>query len=685
MRMKRSETPSVKPIKKLLIANRGEIACRIIAGCKKLGIKSVAVYSSADQGALHTQLADEALFIGEATPSKSYLNIDAVLVAAKKSNSDAIHPGYGFLSENPEFADSCEKLGVTFVGPSSEIISLMGNKIAAKELAQKSKVPLVAGISLSGESNTWSKQAEKFAAEVGYPLLVKASFGGGGRGMRIVASKADLIEALAGASREAKAFFGNGAVFLEKLLTNVRHVEVQVLGDQHGHLFTLFDRDCSLQRNHQKVIEEAPAPFIKPEVRKQIHSAAASLCQNAGYTNAGTVEFLLDEKGDFYFLEVNSRLQVEHPVTEAITGLDLVELQIRVAQGEDLSKSLKSLDESSICGHAIECRICAESPEDGFMPSSGKIELIDFPQIGSASSLRVDTGFIQGSSVSHYYDSLIAKVIVHSSSREAAVQDTIKVLQNSSIFGVKSNIAYLIDLLSSESFQKAKHHIKFAETILPSNEDQIEQSALVAALAALGELCPFDSLDAWQQNSSWRMFGPASLYRSYLTSGYQLNVSVTPGTHSQYKVLVKGLGDQEISFEFQNVGFSRSGLCCIVNGREQSVSYANAQGRTRWLRTDHGSYSYEKHQEILKRSSLSEAEHGGVISSALPGRIISVKVKEGDVVAEGTVLVVIESMKMEHPLTAPFDGKVTKVSVTAGGSVEAGATLVELAPTLKSA
>jgi 3-methylcrotonyl-CoA carboxylase alpha subunit len=439
-------------ITKLLVANRGEIAIRVFRTCRELGIKTVAVYSEADAESLHTQFADESVLIGAPEASESYLSIPKILAAAKETGANAIHPGYGFLSERAEFADACQKAGIVFVGPSGAAMRALGEKISAKSLAVAANVPIVPGFFKPGASPDRLAQE---AAKVGYPIMLKASAGGGGRGMRVVRNADEFQDALNVASSEALKAFGDGTMMVEKLVERPRHVEVQVLADAHGNVACLFERECSIQRRHQKLLEEAPSPLLveRPEVWTAMQVAAKAVTLKAGYQNAGTVEFILDpETGAFYFLEVNARLQVEHPVTEAITGLDLVREQIRIAEGEPLQIDpfLMNGDRQTISGHSIEARIIAEDPERNFLPSIGKILAWSEPL---DSRIRVDAGFDKGATIPQFYDSLIAKVIVHGNTRLEAITRLRSALMDFHILGVKTNISYLLNVIEHPEFQ----------------------------------------------------------------------------------------------------------------------------------------------------------------------------------------------------------------------------------------
>ena len=441
-------------IKKLLVANRGEIALRVMRSAREMGIETVAIFSEADRQALHVQFADEAICIGAPPSSESYLRIEKILAAAKQTGADAIHPGYGFLSENEDFAKAVKDAGLIFIGPSAESIELMGSKLAAKTAVAKFGVPLVPGTS---EPISDITAAKKLASEIGYPVLIKASAGGGGKGMRIVENEAEFVEQMDRAVSEAISAFGDGSVFIEKYVTQPRHIEFQIFGDQHGNVVHLFERECSIQRRHQKVVEEAPSSVLTPKLRKEMGEAAVNVARAANYYNAGTVEFIVDEKLNFYFLEMNTRLQVEHPVTEQITGLDLVQLQIRVAEGERLPFKQEDL---KIHGHAIEVRVYAEDPSNNFLPDIGTLKTYKRPQ---GHGIRVDDGFEQGMAIPFYYDPMIAKMICSAETREAAIEKMIRAINDYEITGLETTLGFCKFVMEHEAFRSGNFDTKFVE------------------------------------------------------------------------------------------------------------------------------------------------------------------------------------------------------------------------------
>jgi len=497
-------------MKKLLIANRGEIAVRVIRAAREMGIPTVAVYSDADGSAMHTVLADEAVSLGASEPSESYLNIAKIITAAGTTGADAIHPGYGFLSERAEFSEACREAGITFVGPPPEAMRKLGAKIDAKQIAVKAGVPVTPGFFEPGAD---AVQLKKAADEIGYPVMLKASAGGGGRGMRVVREASEFDSELQHASEEALKAFGDGAMMVEKLIERPRHIEVQVLADRHGNVACVYERECSIQRRHQKLIEESPSPssFAPRGVWPKMREACIELIRSAGYVGAGTVEFMYDEaSGSFYFLEVNARLQVEHPVTEAISGLDLVKWQLRIANGEklDIDEAVMAGDRAGIDGHAIEVRVIAEDPARNFLPSIGKILAWAEPK---APGVRVDTGYATGSEVSRFYDSMLAKVIVHAETRADAIERMRGALMDFHVLGVKTNIAYILDVLDREGFRSGAFDTGFLGREMPDwqpdTEVPSELADLIAAASARQDVGPekFDPPGAWGTFDAFRV------------------------------------------------------------------------------------------------------------------------------------------------------------------------------------
>ncbi len=466
-------------IKKILIANRGEIACRVIRSAKQLGIKTVAVYSEADRQAIHVKSADEAYLLGPAPSSQSYLLGDKIIEIAKAAQADAIHPGYGFLSENADFADAVQKSDIVFIGPSGDAMRKMGAKIGAKEIAGKANVPLVPG---TEGAITDVKEAQRFAEEIGFPVLVKASAGGGGKGMRIVEKSSEFTDQVERAMSEAASAFGDSAVFVEKYIGKPKHIEIQILADKHGNVLYLFERECSIQRRHQKLVEEAPSPVVNEKLRKKMGESAVMLSRACNYEGAGTVEFLLDEDGSFYFLEMNTRLQVEHPVTEYITGLDLVEWQIKIANGEPLTIRQEDL---TINGHAIELRICAEDPMNNFLPATGQLDAFN---LDTSEDIRLDTGFKSGDVIPVYYDSMIAKLIVHAPNRQAAIQKLTKAIDSFEVSGIPTTLPFGKFAINHEEFISGRFDTNFVknffseEALMKQSEEDAQIAAQIAAI-----------------------------------------------------------------------------------------------------------------------------------------------------------------------------------------------------------
>lgn len=660
--------------KKILVANRGEIACRVMRTCKALGVKTVAVFSTADANALHVALADEAVCIGEPESTKSYLDIKKICAAARKSKAEAVHPGYGFLSENGVFADALVAANICFIGPSAKVMGALGDKVAAKKIAQKAKVPMVPSVIFkSGTPAGMEKEAKAFAAKCGFPVMIKAAAGGGGRGMRRVDSPEELPDKLAAAARESLAAFGSDRLFMEKLVEHARHIEVQIVADRHGNVFAISDRDCSLQRNHQKVIEEAPAPGIKDATRKKIHAAACALCKSAGYENAGTVEFLLDRDENFYFLEVNSRLQVEHPVTEEISGFDLVELQLRAACGENLKPVIGSAIGKTV-GAAIECRLCAEDPGANFVASTGKLECFAMPKgIRGQGRVRVDSGFQSGDEISHYYDSLLAKLIVTAPTRAQAIQLALDSLAETRIYGVRSNVGFLRALLEAPEFQSVTHHTNFAKTVLPGAECFGAELALVAALPTIQALAAVTtSSDPWDHPSSFRVAGHTQAEFHANVNGHNVSGLIVRKQHSVFEITSAGLTQEVIvdattgeTIEYQ-----------LKGERDCARIFSGAKGL--WVNCAPGTFEVRPVTPTLKTSGKRAKALSGLIASPLPGKIVLVKTKEGSVLQEGDPLMVIESMKMEHIIRAPHAAQVKRIHVKGGEVIEANALLAEL-------
>jgi geranyl-CoA carboxylase alpha subunit len=642
----------------ILVANRGEIACRVIRSAKALGYKTVAVYSEADAGALHVQSADRAICIGPAEAKQSYLNIAAVIAAAKATSADAVHPGYGFLSENAEFAKACAEAGLVFIGPPASAIAAMGNKAAAKRRMIAAGVPCVPGYQGSDQSDvTLTKESEK----IGLPVMVKAAAGGGGRGMRLVHHAADLPDAIRTARAEAENAFGSGELILEKAVVNGRHIEIQVFADTHGNCIHLGERDCSVQRRHQKVIEEAPSPAVNESLRVQMGAAAVAAAKAIGYVGAGTVEFLLDANGrDFYFLEMNTRLQVEHPVTEAITGLDLVALQIRVAAGETLPLTQADV---RLNGHAIEVRLYAESPAQNFLPQSGRLSLWAPP-----GNIRVDHGLHKrDQEITPFYDPMIAKLIAHGATREDARRRLIAALEQTAALGLSTNRSFLIELLSHKEFSAGKATTAF----IPQHFSTITAPAADPALQAIAALLWFergaaqfghDPARAWSSNGS--LCWPVKLGIGETTA--KLSVMVLGA--DRYRI-----NDADIRVTLR----SGNRLRVIINDIERDVTCAFAGDE---LHLCSGAADLACRDLTWAPPAEAEGTAERELRAPMNGKIVAVLASAGDQVKKGQRLVVMEAMKMQHEMVARVDATVDALPVKVGDQVATRQLLAALTP-----
>jgi len=664
---------------KLLVANRGEIACRVIVGARALGIATVAVYSDADRGARHVALADEARYIGPSAPRESYLNMAAILAAAKETGAQAIHPGYGFLSENEDFAAACGREGIVFVGPTPAAIAAMGDKSAAKALMEKAAVPLVPGY--HGENQDDAFLAAE-AGKIGYPVLIKASAGGGGKGMRIVTAPGEFAAALEGARREAKSAFGDDRVLIERYLDRPRHIEIQVFGDTHGNVIHLFERDCSVQRRHQKVLEEAPAPGMPAGRRKSMGDAAVAAAKAIGYVGAGTVEFIAEQDGTFYFMEMNTRLQVEHPVTEMITGQDLVHWQLRVAAGEPLP--LRQ-DELRIHGHAIEARIYAENPDKRFLPSTGTLRRLRAPEgisfAPGTAGVRVDSGVREGDAITPFYDPMIAKLVTWGETRDIALSRLRAALADYEIVGVASNVAFLGRVAASQAFAGAdldtglieRNRAELFPPRLPAGdavlavaayaELRLEQDAVrESALASGDPHSPWHSVDGWRLNQG--------SHHSFQFAEGDARHDVTV----EFRGTGYGLriGEREYAFEGEALAGGR--LLVRLDGR--ALNAGAVRDGASWHIFSGGSHWVL--DLLAELHDAGDAVAGGSLAAPMPGKIISVAVKPGQSVSRGAVLMILEAMKMEHTISAPRDGKVAEVFFAAGDQVNEGAELLKL-------
>lgn len=665
---------TIKTIDRVLVANRGEIAVRLIQACHQLDLETVAVYSDADKDALFVSEAGKAVHLGASEASESYLVPEKIIEAAVKSGAQAIHPGYGFLAENADFAAAVEKAGLVFIGPSASVIEIMGSKIEAKAAAIEAGVPVVPGYQGKDQSEAI---LEKAAQEIGVPLLIKASAGGGGRGMRLVEDLEEFSQQLTLAQQEAKSAFGDPAVLLERFVGKARHVEVQVLGDRHGNVVHLFERDCSIQRNHQKIIEEAPAPNLPEEVRAKMCDAAVSLCQKIGYFSAGTVEYMYDPaRQEFYFLEMNTRLQVEHPVTEAVTGIDLAEQQIRVAMGERLPFTQ---EEIRCDGWSIEARVAAEDPSKGYMPETGIIHLYQEP---AGNGVRVDSGVVQTSAVSHYYDSMLSKVIVSAKTRSDAIRKLNKALKEYSIAGIGTNRPFLRDILDLAAFQKAEHHTQSLSDAFPDGWTEKEPTKTVCSAAAAAiylQKLQETKVTMWKGLESFRvtsLAGRPSVSYFYLksedTGSHKVAVSACDAK------LVISIEDEE-PVTFNNAKLDGSEFSCELEGIQLTGTLLN-NSQTFLFECDGDQLirDYCALEDHYLSNSQSDAEGGDKLFAPMPGLVADILVREGDEVSAGDTLVVFEAMKLMQKLAAPASGTIANLHIQIGDTPEKGALLVSM-------
>ena len=667
-------------IRSLLVANRGEIACRIFRTARRMGIRAIAVYSDADAAARHVREADEAVRIGPPPAAESYLDMEAIIRAARAAGAEAVHPGYGFLSENPQFAQACLDAGLVFVGPPPAAIAAMGSKSVAKASVRAAGVPVLPGY--DGERQD-IEYLEARALEAGLPLIVKPALGGGGKGMRVVQKKEEVRDALTAARRLAESAFGDGTLLIERYLPQPRHIEVQIFADAQGHCVHLGDRDCSVQRRHQKLIEEAPAPGLPQPVRESLHAAAVLVARNIGYRSAGTVEFLFDGR-EFFFLEMNTRLQVEHTVTEAVTGLDLVEWQLRVAAGEPLPLAQEQI---RLDGHAIEARVCAEDPERDFMPSAGTLQLADWP---SGESLRVDGGFESGDAVPPVYDSLIAKVIAWAPAREEAAARLADALDHTYLAGIHTNERWLGRILRSRVFLDVRHSVALLDRSAAdfSRADEVTPAALaLAALAARHTAEPGSpgvqpaARNPWGVSDGFQPNLPARIDLTLSSGGRTHLVQLTLDGGELREAVLRAPADkparQDGDARLRIAGVSvTAGIVSAVLDDERHSAHWFRRGPHLHLWTG------DTHQELLiddpRTQEFTASAATGGLTTPLPGVVSAVAVREGQAVTAGEVLMVIEAMKMEHTIAAPYDGVVQAIHFARGDRVPEGSELLEL-------
>jgi 3-methylcrotonyl-CoA carboxylase alpha subunit len=657
---------------KILIANRGEIACRVAATARRLGVKTVAVYSDADASAKHVEACDESVHVGGSAPKDSYLRWEKIIEAAKATGAQAIHPGYGFLSENEAFAQACAAAGLVFIGPPASAIQAMGLKAESKQLMEKAGVPLVPGYHGADQD---AALLQREADRIGYPVLIKASAGGGGKGMRAVEKSVDFAAALASCQREARNSFGDDAVLIEKYVQRPRHIEIQVFGDTHGNCVYLFERDCSVQRRHQKVLEEAPAPGMTEALRRQMGEAAVAAARAVNYVGAGTVEFIVEQReGEmtFFFMEMNTRLQVEHPVTEAITGLDLVEWQLRVASGEPLP--LRQ-DELRIHGHAIEARICAENPDNNFLPATGTLHVYRKPASSAfaRSPVRFDDGVREGDAISPYYDSMVAKLIVHGDTRAQALARLDAALAQTRIVGLATNVQFLRHVLVSRSFSQADLDTALIprEAAALFHQEKVGLPLAVASAVAQTLLAErsAESIDPFSRRDGWQSHGVATRRFDFVFADTAVCASLQ---YLHDGALLLNVGDDAGPLEFSALG---DAIDVRFAGQRQTVQTWQ-QGEVVHVFCDQGA------TQIVEIDALAHAgetaAEGGRLTAPMPGKVVSFAVKVGDAVKKGQALAVMDAMKMEHTIAAPVDGTVVELLYAPGDQVAEGAELLKL-------
>ena len=659
--------------KKILIANRGEIACRVAATAARLAIKTVAVYSDADASAKHVSFCDEAIHIGGSAPKDSYLQWQRIIEAAKVTGAQAIHPGYGFLSENEAFAQACADNGLVFIGPAASAIKAMGLKAESKQLMEKAGVPLVPGYHGSDQSPDLLRRE---ADRIGYPVLIKASAGGGGKGMRTVEKSGDFDAALASCKREAINSFGNDDVLVEKYALRPRHIEIQVFGDMHGNYVYLFERDCSVQRRHQKVLEEAPAPGLSEALRQEMGQAAVAAARAVNYVGAGTVEFIVEQRPDgemkFYFMEMNTRLQVEHPVTEAITGLDLVEWQLLVASGDKLPLQQ---DQLHINGHAIEARICAESPDNNFLPATGTLHVYDKPACTSfeKGTVRIDDGVREGDTISPFYDSMVAKLIVHGKTREQALARLDAALAQTHIVGLNTNVQFLRYVVRSPAFATADLDTALIERERTTLFRQEPVGLVMAAASSIAKTLlderTLEGADPFSRRDGWRLHGVNIRRFEFEFQGLAATAELTYLHDGALQVVlgdVSGLLVFSQTLQGLDIEFAGQRMAATVYRQSETDHIFTACGATQITTVD-----------LLAHAGHSPAE-AGRLTAPMPGKVVSFAVKAGDLVQKGQPLAVMEAMKMEHTIAAPADGTVEELLYAPGDQVAEGAELLKI-------
>jgi acetyl-CoA carboxylase biotin carboxylase subunit len=661
--------------KKILVANRGEIAVRVIRAAQEMGIRAVAIYSAVDKDDLHTRIADEAYSLGENLGlSETYLDIKKILGIAKDTDCEAIHPGYGFLAENPDFVKACNKAGVVFIGPNAKAMKLMGNKIESREALKDAGIPMTAGI--TGDVKTLLMRAK----EIPFPIMIKAAAGGGGKGMRIVYDDSKLEELLESTSREAKSYFGDGTIFIEKYIEDPRHIEIQVLGDNYGNVIHLYERECSIQRRHQKIIEESPSPTLNQKVREKMGETAVRIAKEIGYNNAGTVEFLVDKNLQFYFLEMNTRVQVEHPVTELVTGIDIVQEQILIAAGKELDIDQELVTQN---GHAIECRIYAEDPENNFLPSPGKMTYYLEPE---GDLIRVDSGILEATTIHSFYDPLISKLIVWGENREEARATMMYALDQYIIHGIRTNISFLNELLQNKAYITNKISTKYCDEhladitqLMKDKKESIPHYFPVFAYYlhdfACKKLNPeTHDINLWDHIGFWRdvmelegtIDGSSFAFSVEKINGNKYHLTSSTGSHIAQPL------------------FCYNGYLEMILDGKYVECYISASEGGKGFVTHHGQIFEVSRNDVLYGSeallgSMDSKGHGdGKIVSPMPGKVIKINIKKGAEVTKGATLLIVEAMKMENYIMAPADGIVEKINVKVGDMVDSSMKLVEM-------
>jgi acetyl-CoA carboxylase biotin carboxylase subunit len=661
-------------ITKILVANRGEIAVRIMRTAKKMGIPTVAVYAEADRRSLHVQEADEAKCIGEVELHETYLNIEKIITVAKETGCNAIHPGYGFLAENPLFVEACDKAGIIFIGPRADVMRTMGNKIKAREFVKNAGIPVTEGLTGKKEILLQAK------TRIGFPVLLKAAAGGGGKGMQIVREEKDLNEALESTSRQAMAYFGDDTIYIEKYLDEPRHIEFQILGDNHGNVIHLFERECSIQRRYQKIIEESPSPALTPDLREIMGAAAVRIGKEIGYTNAGTIEFMVDKAMNFYFLEMNTRIQVEHPVTEMVTGIDLVEEQILIAEGHPLRLKQEALTQT---GHAIECRIYAEDPENNFRPSPGNMSLYKEPLMDH---IRIDKGITNSAEITSSYDPMICKLISWGKNREESRKRMIAALREYIIMGIQTNILFLSELLKSKAFLSNAISTKFCDEHCDEIIGEIlkEHNSIPLNIPLIGYLITSlgirnnkddvngNSTNIWNTTGFWREERVINVKVGDLSEKVGILISKDP----YFELCI-----HDTVYRIKTIAEDSSGISFRLNDTEYTVYYSNNKN-------EGGIISFEGHIFKMQRQdflpeSISPARfestiHSNEVFSPMPGKVIKLFVTVGDKVMKGEGLLIIEAMKMENTIVSPVNGIVARINVALNDRIDPGMALITL-------